>query len=107
MKRTRSLFFAMAATVIATTFATMSRAQDMSLNLMPAPVTSQRGTGQLVIDPSFSVGIDGSRDEHLQNSVARFLDELRRQTGMLPLDMRVVVDPNQATLVINCEHASQ
>jgi hexosaminidase len=106
MKRTENLFFAIAVTMIVTTLATISAAQDISLNLMPAPVTAQRGTGQLVIDPSFSVGIDGSGDQHLQNSVAGFLEQLRKQTGMLPLDMRVV-DPGKAALLIHCEHASR
>jgi hexosaminidase len=73
---------------------------------MPMPADLQIGTGQLVIDSSFSVGIDGHPDVRLQRAVDRFLTDLRRQTGMLPLNMRVT-DPSKATLVIRSERASK
>jgi hexosaminidase len=64
---------------------------------MPADV--QMGTGQLLIDPSFSVAITGHTDVRLQRAVDRFLSDLRRLTGMLPLDMKPADSP-YATLVI-------
>jgi hexosaminidase len=64
------------------------------------------GTGQFIIDPSFSIGISGSADKQLQKAAGRFLDDLRKQTGMLPLDMKVG-DAATATLVITSEHASK
>jgi hexosaminidase len=63
-------------------------------------------TGQLVIDPSFSVGISGHSDAQLQRAVERFLDNLRRQTGMPALDMKVT-NPAQAKLIVHCEHESK
>ena len=78
-----------------------------SLSLMPMPAHVLKGTGQLLIDPSFSVSIGGgNNDPLLRRAVDRFLDGLRGQTGMLPLDMKVTTSSN-ATLVINCERASK
>ncbi len=83
-----------------------SAAEQQQLNLMPMPASVQMQTGQLVIDPSFSVGISGHSDAQLQRGVERFLDDLRRQTGMPPLDMKVT-NPAQAKLVVHCEHESK
>jgi hexosaminidase len=73
---------------------------------MPMPASVQMNTGQLVIDPLFSVGISGHADALLQRAVEIFLDNLRRQTGMLPLDMKVT-EAAQARLVVHCEGASK
>jgi hexosaminidase len=87
-------------------FSTFGQAQQLPLNLMPVPANVQMGTGQFIIDPSFSVGISRAEDKQLQKAAGRFLDDLRKQTGMLPLDMKVG-DPATATLVITSEHASK
>ena len=42
----------------------------------------------------------------LQRAVDRFLDNLRRQTGMAPLDMKIT-NAAQAKLVIRSEHESK
>ena len=76
------------------------------LNLMPLPQTVRLAAGQLSIDPSFSVAINGHSDARLQRAVDRFLNDLRRETGMLPLDMKVV-HGSTAGLVVHCEHASK
>jgi len=73
---------------------------------MPMPASVQMKTGQLVIDPSFTVGISGHSDVRLQRAVELFLDNLRRQTGMPPLDMKVT-DADQAKLVVHSERASK
>jgi hexosaminidase len=73
---------------------------------MPMPANVQFKTGQLVIDASFTVGISGPSDVQLQRAVQRFLDNLRRQTGMPPLDMKVT-DAAKAKLVVHTEHASK
>jgi hexosaminidase len=83
-----------------------SAAEAQQLNLMPMPASVQMQTGQLVIDPSFSVGISGQSDAQLERAVERFLDDLRRQTGMPPLDMKVT-NAAQAKLVVHSEHASK
>ena len=71
----------------------------LALNLMPMPSTVQVGTGKLLIDPSFSVGIAGQSDPLLARAVDRFLNDLHRQTGMLPLDMKVADATNSALVV--------
>jgi hexosaminidase len=76
------------------------------LSLMPMPANVQMKTGQFVVDPSFTVGIQGHSDELLQHAVEIFLDNLRRQTGMPPLDMKIV-DAAQAKLLIRCERPSK
>ena len=83
-----------------------SAAEPHQLNLMPMPVSVQMQTGQLVIDPSFSVGISGQSDAQLQRAVERFLQNLRRQTGMPALDMKVT-NPAQAKVVVHREHESK
>ena len=89
------------------TFARLADAQvPSSLNLMPVPANLQMGTGQLVVDTSFSVAISGPHDPLMQRAVDRFLTDLRRQTGMLPLGVKVG-DVSKATLVISAEHRSK
>jgi len=75
-------------------------------NLMPMPASVQMGTGHLVIDSSFSVGISGQANSQLQQAVELFLSNLRRQTGMLPLDMKVT-EAAQARLVVHADHANK
>jgi hexosaminidase len=76
------------------------------LPLMPWPTSLKTGSGQLGIDTSFSVGIKSPGDTHLQQAVSIFLDDLRRHTGMLPLDF-AITDPAKAQLVISSEHPSK
>ncbi|HZR56133.1 MAG TPA: family 20 glycosylhydrolase [Terriglobales bacterium] len=91
---------------ILVTFPSSGYAQQSPLNLMPMPASVSMGTGQLVIDPSFSVSAGSHADQQLQDSVLRFLNDLRKETGMLPLDMKVA-DSANATLAIKVEHASK
>src|SRR5713226_8282528 len=79
-------------------FTTVVEAQQ-SLNLMPLPAKVQMGSGQLLIDPTFSVSIAGHHEVRLDRAVEIFLGQLRRQTGMPPIDMKVTGAAN-ATLVI-------
>jgi hexosaminidase len=83
-----------------------SSASEPKLNLMPMPVDVQMKTGQLVIDPSFSAGISGNSDVQLRHAVELFLDNLQRQTGMPPQDMKLT-DAAQAKLVIHSERANK
>lgn len=73
---------------------------------MPMPASVQMKPGQLVIDTSFTVGIQGHSDILLQHAVEMFLDNLRRQTGMTPLDLKIA-GAAQAKLVIHCERPSK
>jgi hexosaminidase len=77
-----------------------------ALTLMPMPAGVQLGTGRLVIDDSFSVGIAGADDPPLQHAVELFLTSLRRRTGMSPLDMKVS-DSAQATLIVHADQPNK
>jgi len=92
--------------MLCSAFLSFSAAEPRPLNLMPMPASVQIKTGQLVIDPSFSAGISGHSDRQLQHALELFLDDLRRQTGMTALDMKLT-DPAQAKLVLHCEHANE
>ena len=92
--------------IVCSAFLSLSVAEPGPLSLMPMPASVQTKTGQLVIDPSFSVGISGPSEARLQHAIELFLDDLRRQTGMTALDMNVA-GAVQTTLVVHCEHASK
>jgi hexosaminidase len=75
------------------------------LNLMPLPASYQLGSGQLLVDPSFSVVLAGHKEARLEVAVQRFLHTLSRQTGMaLPSGPGV---PETATLTIQTQRASK
>ena len=69
------------------------------LKLMPIPSNLQPGSGELTIGSSFSVAITGHTETRLQTAVEIFLNDLRRQTGMLPLDTPLT-DPSKTVLII-------
>src|SRR5258708_21365280 len=75
-----------------------------SLPLMPWPmnVKTVPANGQMVIDASFTVGLEKYADARLRKTVAIFLDDLRRHMGMLPLDFGVTA-PETSRLGIHCE----
>jgi hexosaminidase len=75
------------------------------LNVAPIPADVQPGTGSLVVDPSFSVGIVGYKEARLDRAVHRFLSSLSRQTGM-PLTTKLA-DPAKAVLVVRADHPSK
>lgn len=77
-----------------------------SLSLMPMPAHVQQSSGQLVVDPSFTVAISGNTDARVRGIVSRFLVTLRAQTGMTELDMKLV-DGTTGNLVIHTDHASK
>ena len=88
-------------------FLSLAEAQSQpSLNLMPWPAKVQMGSGQLVVDPSFSVTLTGYENALLQRAADRFLSDLRRQTGMGPLNMKDA-SGSAATLVIQAGHAAK
>ncbi len=93
----------LAAVMLCAIFMSRSEAQvQQSLNLMPMPAKVQLGNGRLLIDPSFSVAITGHKEPRLDGAVDLFLGQLRRQTGMPPIDMKVT-NSASATLVIQCD----
>jgi hexosaminidase len=74
------------------------------LNVMPMPASVQIGTGQLLIDRSFSVTATGFHDSMLDGGVERFKDQLSRRTGLL---LQKPADPSHPTLSVRAEHASE
>jgi hexosaminidase len=52
------------------------------LNLMPMPHHLTEGQGQLKIDSTFTVDLDGYKDARLESARKRFLNTLSRQTGI-------------------------
>lgn len=80
--------------------------QEVPLNLMPAPASVTRGTGFLLIPPTFQVAVTGNTEVRLQHAVEIFMDELRRRTGMLPVDVSLT-DVSKATLLIRTEGISK
>src|SRR5580700_7835592 len=88
--------------MVGSVFLSLSRAETRPLSLMPMPASVQTKTGQLVIDPSFTVGVPGHSDLLVEHVVEIFLDNLRRQTAIPQLDMKIV-DAAQAKLIIHCE----
>jgi hexosaminidase len=72
---------------------------------MPVPAKVQAGNGQLVIDQSFTAASTGAKDVRLEGGIARFLDELSRQTGM-PLTVHPS-DASHATLTIQAQSAGR
>ncbi|HYU46568.1 MAG TPA: family 20 glycosylhydrolase [Terriglobales bacterium] len=76
-----------------------------TLSLMPVPAKVQVGNGQLAIDQSFTAASTGTSDARLEGGIARFLDDLSRQTGM-PLTVRPS-DASHATLTIHAQSAGR
>jgi hexosaminidase len=92
---------------IALTVSTSLAAVQMpsTLSLMPVPAKVEIGSGQLAIDSSFTAASTATRDARLERGVARFLDDLSRQTGM-PLTVRPS-DASHATLTIHVQSAGR
>jgi hexosaminidase len=72
----------------------------------PANVKTVPGNGQMVIDTSFAVGLEKNADARLRKTVAIFLNDLRRHTGMLPLDFSVT-SAGKAQLAIHADRPSK
>ncbi len=80
-------------------------AQD-TLPLMPMPASVQRGSGQFLIDSSFTIAVTGVHDPRLFRATERFLVSLRRQTGMFPLSMKIS-NGSSGSLVVHADHAGK
>jgi hexosaminidase len=94
----------LAMAVLCATFTVRSEAQlqrPVNLNLMPMPAKVQLASGRLLVDPSFSVAVSGHKEPRLDGAVELFLSQLRRQTGIPSIDMKVT-NSAAATLVIDC-----
>ena len=84
--------------------------QDLSsLRLMPWPssIELNRGSAPLPITPSFLVGVTQGANPQLQTTIAIFLNDLRRHTGMVALDLREAASGEPAQLEIQCERPAK
>src|SRR5215469_3046024 len=73
---------------------------------MPWPESVQLGSGQLPLSGSFTVRVRAD-DPRLHAVAEIFLNDLRRHTGMLPLDFQIADGARTGQLVIQSEHASE
>jgi hexosaminidase len=82
--------------------------ESRPLPLMPWPeqVKTFPSSGYLVVDTSFAVGLDSHADVRLRKTVAIFLNDLRRHTGMLPLDFSIAT-LGKAQLAIHSDRSSK
>jgi hexosaminidase len=93
--------------IIAVVIPSLPAAQEPGpLHLMPWPATVKTGSGQLVIETSFSVGVGTNPDPHLRKTVSIFLNDLRRHMGALPLDFSVT-ESATAQLLVSSDHPSK
>jgi hexosaminidase len=75
----RTIFSILAATILAPAIWAQSQ-----LPIMPMPASVQQGTGQLLIDRTFSVAVTGFHDASLDRGIKRFQTQLSAQTGIPP-----------------------
>ncbi len=99
--RILALFFGLCPWLLASV-----NAEPPSPSLMPQPATMQRGSGQLIIDSSLTVNIGEHPDLRLQRAAERFIEQLRRQTGM-PASAFTITNNSAATLQLRAEHPAK
>jgi hexosaminidase len=100
------LFFIVPMLAVAVTLATSAQ-ETTSLHLMPWPASIKTSQSPpLVIQTSFTVGINNASDPGLRRAVEIFLTDLRRHTGSLPLDF-TIGDDSSAQLKVTSEHANK
>jgi hexosaminidase len=93
----RILFLAM---MLCALFTSLGEAQVQTPpSLMPLPAKMQPESGLLLIDSSFSVAVTGNHEARLDRAVEIFLGQLRLQTGMPPVVMKVKDSPIAALVI--------
>ncbi|PYX71355.1 MAG: beta-N-acetylhexosaminidase, partial [Acidobacteria bacterium] len=75
------------------------------ISVMPVPASFRVGTGQLVVNQTFSIALTGEKGTLLERVIQNFVGDLSRKTGMR-LDSKAV-DLAKATLGIRTEHVSK
>jgi len=77
--------------------------QQTQINVMPLPAEVQIGTGQLIIDQSFAVVLNGAKDDRLDRAATRLMTNLWHQTG---IPFRTANHPT-AVLTVRADHTSK
>ena len=72
--------------------------------LMPMPASVHAGNGELVIDRSFRVSVNGN-DPVVERGIRRFLQQLSLETGVMFIETPGA--SSNATLQIQCDHGSE
>jgi hexosaminidase len=78
--------------------------QQNQISVVPLPAQFQLGTGHLLIDQSFTVTIEGTKDDRLDRATQRLMTNLWRQTG---IPFRANPNKEKATLTVRAEHTSK
>lgn len=81
-----------------------SSQQQNQISVMPLPAKFQLGSGHLLIDQSFSVTVDGAKDDRLNRATQRFATNLSRQTG---IPFGGSTGKAKTTLTVRVDHASK
>jgi len=68
------------------------------LDVMPIPAKVQMGSGQFLVDESFTIGITGAKDSRIEHAAERFMDRLARQTA---IPLKTAIGGADAKLVLN------
>jgi len=74
------------------------RAEPAPVDVVPLPAVVAPGDGALAVDASFSVALEGAKDERLERAARRLLTDLSRATG-LPLAARPSSSARAALIV--------
>lgn len=76
-----------------------------AISLMPMPASFQLGSGEMIINQSFSIALTGAKDARLERSARNFIQALSRRTAM-PLNTELH-EAAGATLIVRIEHAGK
>ncbi|HEY7352006.1 MAG TPA: family 20 glycosylhydrolase [Terriglobales bacterium] len=101
------LVMPLALAIICMSSASAQQTRPLRLMPWPASVKADANAQPLLIQTSFSVGVHNSTDPHLRRAIEIFLNDLRRHTGSLLLDFRIINDPANAQLRVNADHPSK
>src|ERR1700757_431140 len=72
------------------------------LDVMPMPAKVQMGSGQFLVDQSFTIGIAGAKDTRIEHAAERFVERLARQTA---IPFKATLGGPDAKLVLNAQKA--
>ena len=95
----RSMMLSGLAVLSGVTMSSVTLAQKLpgEISLMPEPQSMTRGSGELLIDPTFKVELDGYVEPRLNLARERFFSTLSRETGITvwkpndhPAELRIV-----------------
>jgi len=95
----RSMMLSGLAVLSGVTMSSVTLAQKLpgEISLMPEPQSMTRGSGELLIDPTFKVELDGYVEPRLNLARERFFSTLSRETGITvwktndhPTELRIV-----------------